>query len=98
MYGARTGYTVWTKVTADELNAFFGFMILMGLVQLPALSDYWSRDDTFRYGKIADRITRDRFLDIMKYLHFADNLTLPQRRQDGYNKTQKSTTHNRRHK
>ena len=70
-------YADWTKVTAEEINAFFGFMILMGLVQLPALSDYWSKDDTFRYGKIADRITRDRFLDIIRYIHFVDNTTLP---------------------
>ena len=79
-------YADWTKVTPEEINAFFGFMILMGLVQLPALSDYWSKDDTFRYGKIADRITRDRFLDIMRYIHFVDNTTLPKHGQEGYNK------------
>lgn len=60
----------------EELNAFLGFMILMGLVKLPSLADYRSRDATFHYGKIADRISRDRFLEITRYLHFADNATL----------------------
>ena len=79
-------YASWTKVTFEEMTAILGFMILMGLVQLPALSDYWSKDDTFRYGKIADKISRDRFLEIMKYLHFVDNSTLPQHGSEGYSK------------
>ena len=68
-------YSTWTKVTLEELNAFFGFMILMGIVRLPALSDYWSKDNMLRYGAIADKISRDRFLDIHRYLHFVDNST-----------------------
>ena len=54
-------YDKWTKLTADELWAYFGFMILMGINQLPVLADYWKLDPTYRYGPIADRITRDRF-------------------------------------
>ena len=42
-------YTAWNKVTIEELNVFIGFMILMGLVQLPSSADYWSKDETFRY-------------------------------------------------
>ena len=34
----------------------------MGLVQLPSFVDYWSKAKTFRYTKIADKISRDRFL------------------------------------
>ena len=60
-------YDKWTKLTAEELWAYFGFIILMGINQLPALADY---------GPIADRITRDRFLEISRYLHFVDNTTL----------------------
>ena len=26
----------WDKVTADELHAYFGFMVLMGMVSLPS--------------------------------------------------------------
>lgn len=32
-------YAHWNEVTTEELLAFFGFMILMGLVRLPALHD-----------------------------------------------------------
>ena len=75
----------WTKLTADELWAYFGFMILMGVNQLPALADYWKLDPTYRYRPIADRITRDRFLEISRYLHFVDN-TLPPRTDPTYDK------------
>ena len=79
-------YAFWTRVLFEEMTAFLGFMILMGLVQLPALSDYCSRDDTFKYGKIADRKSRDRFLEIIRYLHFVHNTTLPHRGSEGYGK------------
>ena len=79
-------YSTWTKLTVDEFCAFLGFMILMGLAHLPSLPDYWSRDPTFRYSMVADRITRDRFLEILRYIHFADNSTLPQPGSPEYNK------------
>ena len=37
----------------EELKAYFGFMILMGLVSLPALDDDWRRDPLLHYGGIA---------------------------------------------
>jgi hypothetical protein len=79
-------YDKCTKFTADELWAYFRFMILMGVNQLPALADYWKLDPTYRYRPIADRITRDRFLEISRYLHFVDNTTLPSRTDPTYDK------------
>ncbi len=46
---------------------------------LPSLDDYWQRDTALRYAPIADRISRDRFRDISRYLHFVDNGTLEPR-------------------
>lgn len=71
------------KLTVEELEAFFGFTILMGIVKLP---DYWSKYDTYHYSPIAERISRNRFLDIRKYLHFADNTTLSLPGLPSYNK------------
>ena len=70
----------------SELEAFIGFMILKGMVQLPAMADYWSKDNAFRYGVVADKISRDRFLEIHRYLHFADNTTLAPPGSQEYNK------------
>ena len=53
-----------------------GFNILMGIVRLPSIEDYWKKDPHLNYSPIASRISRDRFRDIRRYLHFADNSTL----------------------
>ena len=77
-------YAAWEKVTLDELKAYLGFCILMGINRLPALDDYWNSDHTLRYSPIADRISRDRFREISRYLHFADNSTLVPQGSPGY--------------
>ena len=79
-------YAKWEEVTVEEICAYMGFMILMGINHLPALSDYWKLDPTYHYGAIADKITRDRFFDISWYLHFVDNTTLIPWSDPGYDK------------
>ena len=50
-------YDKWAKMTVDDLKAFLGFSILMGINHLPSLNDYWSRDPGLRYAPMADRIS-----------------------------------------
>ena len=69
----------------DELKAFLGFSVLMGINHL-SLNDCWSRDSHLRYAPVADRITRDRFREISRYLHFVDNDTLVPRGEDGHDR------------
>ncbi|XP_064382929.1 piggyBac transposable element-derived protein 4-like [Halichondria panicea] len=67
----------WIPLTLEELKAYIGFCILMGVVTLPSIEDYWKKDTLLHYSPIASKISRDRFRDIRRYLHFADNTTLP---------------------
>ena len=69
-------FSTWQLVTVEDLCTYIGFMILMGLVPLPSIQDYWKKDPNFHYSPVADRISRDRFLDIYRYLHFVDNSTI----------------------
>jgi len=69
-------FSAWQLVTVEELCAYIGFMILMGLVPLPSTRDYCRKDPTFHYSPVADRILCDWFLDIHWYLHFIDNSTI----------------------
>ena len=69
-------FASWTKITVEEFMAYMGFMILMGLIKLPSIFDYWKKDDTYHYSPIASRIMRDRFLEISRHLHFATYLLL----------------------
>ena len=66
----------WSQITIQELQAYMGFMVLMGIVHLPSIYDYWKKDPIFHYAPIASRISRDRFFELHRYLHFADNSCL----------------------
>ena len=63
----------WTDVTADDIWAFLGFALLMGINRLPQLHLYWNTNPAFHYLPIAERITRDRFMAIWRFLHFTSN-------------------------
>ena len=80
--------TTW-ETTIEELKAYLGFMLVMGVNRLPEVRDYWSRDEKLHNSFIASRITRDRFEEISRYLHFTDNMTLPARDEPGYHRLQK---------
>ena len=63
-----------------------GLNILMGLNTKPSVSDYWSRNPIYHYPLISDRISRDRYQQISRYLHFADNSTLSPPSTPGYDR------------
>ena len=77
------GEEKYEKITVDELTAFFGLRILMGIVKLPAMVMYWT---ALNQPEITSRISRNRFQDLTRYLHFADNSTLPERGQSGHDR------------
>ena len=82
--------TTHTWATEEgEIRAYFGFCILMGLVREPEIRDYWATDDVFHYAPIASRISRQRFEEISRYLHFVDNTTLLARGTQGYHRLQR---------
>ena len=49
-------YREWKKITKEDVKAFLGFSILMGIDHLPSVDDYWSKDRLLHYAPIADRI------------------------------------------
>lgn len=58
---------VWST-NASEMRAYFGFYILMGMNKLPETRDCWSTDPSLHYVPVADRISRDRFEELTRYL------------------------------
>ena len=85
-YMGQEKYDQWEPITVTELSAYLGFSILMGVVDLPAIEDYWKKDEIFHYSPVASRISRNRFRDISRYLHFADNTKLKERGEEGYDR------------
>ena len=79
-------YDRWEKFTIRDLEAYYGFSILMAINSRPAIHHYWSTDPTYRFSYIADKITRDRYCEITRYLHYVDNLTLDPPGTPGYDR------------
>ena len=71
-YAEQNGRVVQT--TLEELSVFLGINILMGIHKLPKMRDYWLVDEGLGNTLIQKTMTRDRFLEILQNLDFADNL------------------------
>ena len=73
---------MWTPTDRSEMCAFLGLSILMRIVYKPRLSMYWSSDLVYKTGIFGDAMARDRFLLLLRFLHFADNDALDARDPD----------------
>ena len=65
-------------VTPDELRAFLAILLISGYTSLQRRRVYWEQvPDVFNYT-VSDMLTRNRFEEILRYLHLADNAKLIQ--------------------
>ena len=74
------------SVTREELKAFIGIHIIMGINLLPSLALYWSSDDFFCNHGIKNVMSRNRFQEISCYLHFNDSSREPARGTPGFDR------------
>ena len=66
------------KVTEAEMKRFCGIFLLSGYHTLPQQDLYWCQDEDLYVPLVGAAMSRNRFKEIKKYLHMADNDTLPQ--------------------
>lgn len=63
----------WCPVTRNEFENFLGLSILMGHVRKGELHSYWSTDPLMHTPIFGQIMSRDRYFQILRYLHFHDN-------------------------
>ena len=72
------------KVTLDfcleELQAFIGLNIAMGVLRLPQVRDYWSTNEILATPWFPSVMSRDRFFLILRYLHLVNSTQQKKRR------------------
>ena len=59
-------------MTVEEMKAFVGVILNMGVVQLPDIKDYWTQDETINLPFFRSVFSRDHFLQIFHLLHVGD--------------------------
>ena len=55
-YMGQEKYDQWEPITVTELSAYLGITILMSVVDLPAIDDYWEKDKIFHFSPVASSI------------------------------------------
>ena len=63
----------WKPTDRAEMLSFFGIIILMGILHKPRLAMYWSFDTVLSTPIFKEIMDRDRFLNLLRFPHFADN-------------------------
>lgn len=60
---------VFVEVSKDEMCAYLGCLVLMGIHKLPLIDNYWSTDPALRVQSIAEVLSYKRFKKITESLH-----------------------------
>jgi Transposase IS4 len=60
-------------ITPPELWSFFSLVILSGLVKKPAWKDFWTTNEMTETPFFLKVFSRNRFMQILRYLHFDSN-------------------------
>ena len=81
--------SVWYPVTENEMKAWLSLYLNMGLVTKPNISAYWSTEPVLSSPFFTLVMSRTSFLQILRYLHFADNNLAPPHDSEEHNKLYK---------
>lgn len=69
----NTHNTKWKPTDKNEMTKFLGLIFLMGHIDKDVIHDYWTTDELTETPIFSKTMARDRFLSLLRYLHFSDN-------------------------
>lgn len=61
------------KISFEEMKCFLAILIVSGYDNKPSKKSYWDSGEDLRNTAVYNAMRRDRFIQIMKFLHCADN-------------------------
>ena len=82
LFASQKGKTL--ELCNQELMAFIGINIAMGMLRLPQVKDYWSTNKILATPWFPGIMARDRFYTILRYIHLADSALQKQKGESGY--------------
>ena len=74
----------WNDVVIEEMYAFLGIVIAMGIIILPEIRDYWCKSSILNLPWFSSVLSRNRFDQILCNLYLADNDLQPPRDDPNY--------------
>lgn len=79
-------HTKFRKTDITEMRKFFGLIMYIGLVRVPSLVQMWA-DCIIHQPFVASVMSRNRFMELQKYLHFVDASTITPTEREKRNKS-----------
>lgn len=79
----------WVDTSSEEIRAFFGLLIIMGIHQLPQVCNYWSADPILGVEAVSKVMTLKRFKKLVETLHINENSQAVPKGNPGYDKLHK---------
>lgn len=79
----------WTETSVEEIRAFLGVMVVMGVIGLKQVDLYWSSDPFFETSRVRQVMTCKKFKKLLEAFHVNDNETAIPHGQVGYDKLHK---------
>lgn len=79
----------WFDISIQELKAFIGVRIIMGLNVRHSYRDYWSQDPLLGAPAVVKAFPLNRYSHLLSHLHFNDNQTFIPRGQPGHDRLHK---------
>ena len=64
------------QVSIEDLKVFIGSLLVSGYNELPSKRSYWDTSKDMRNDMEYEAMRRDRFLQICRFIHFADNTSV----------------------
>ena len=63
----------FSMFNADEYWNFMALHMLMGIHKLPEMRNYWSKNELMHSPIFKEKMSRNRFFEILRTLHFSNN-------------------------
>ncbi|CAF3879446.1 unnamed protein product, partial [Rotaria sp. Silwood1] len=79
LYSVQKNPNKAARISETEMEHFIGILLMTGIYSFPEQRYFWS--NSTRVESISSVMTRDRFLELKKYLHVTDN-SIQQNRTD----------------
>lgn len=63
----------WTDTNTSEMRKFLGLLLHMGEFSLPTFEQYWNQSELYNVSFWRNRMSRNRFQLLLRFLHFVNN-------------------------
>ena len=81
--------SVWYPVSVEEMKGWVAIYLCIGIINKPNIPSYWRTDPMLSTPFFGATMLKTRFLQILRYLHFADNSLVPRPDSPDFNKLYK---------